>query len=309
MKIIDSCITCGKHEIDLLWLKLHLETEVDEFILIENRYDYHGRDKGYWLRDVMKEPMFLEFLGRVKIVELDKKFSDPSEEGRLDPGSYANAEWELRDASTQYILDKYSDEDRVFSSDVDEMIDFTDERRKDRLMRELKTDDPIQFDRVRYWLDYDMRSFRSFCDMVTPAFKVAHLKSGAAKLRDKKWVGRQVGNENNPLIFEYCNCFPLEGHYTKYFSSLHTQWVKHKIDEACQTGTWAKTGYQGPPNKGTRWDWFLRVKLHKNNSPLYVRENLAQLKTNLVPENYVENRIKLYGFDGNFAENQDFPEE
>ena len=308
MKIVDVSITCAEYEKELLYLKLILESPtIDEFVLVENRYDYHGRDKGFWLDTALKEDRFIPFLPKVKLIQIEKNWGDLNKENQLDPTEYHNAEVWLREVPTQYVLENFSDEDRVLVTDIDEVFDFTDDWRREKIIEELRTDDAIQFERIRYWLDFDMLSFRSKGDIISPSFKVKHLKSGLAKLSDKKWVGRLVENGDRPFAFEYCNCFPIEAHYRKYASSLHTFWVKDKIDDACLTGTWCKTGYQGPPDPNNRWDWFLRVELHENNSPKYVRDNLEQLKTNLVPKDYISNRLQLYGFNGLFEENKDFP--
>lgn len=309
MKIIDTSICCGDYEGDLIYLKVWLESQqVDEFIFTENSYDYRGIFKGYFLNDLFRQARFNHFRNRITVLQASKSLSITANHNSIDPPEFAQAEAHLREFATNYIVNKYSDEDRILLTDCDEMFDFWDEWRTNKVLGELSTDDCLQFERIRFWLDFDVLSFRSKGDIVCPSYKVKHLKEGQAKLSQKKWNGRLVENGNRPYAFEYTNCFNIEGHYKKYGSSLHTYWSKEKIDEACLTGTWAKTTYQGPPSKTCRWDWLLPVNLHKNNSPKYVRENLDILKTNLVPHNYIENRIKLYGFDGNFIENKDFEE-
>lgn len=308
MKIIDTVICCGDYESELIYTKVLLESpKVDEFIFIENAYDYRGNYKGYFLNRLFEQKRFDPFREKLTVFMEAKQFQ-ASNPNSIDPPEFATAEAFLREVPTGNIIDNYDENDRILLTDCDEMFDFIDEERTRRVLGELGTDDPIQFERIRYWLDWDMMSFRSKGDIVSPSFKVKHLKNGVARLSNKKWVGRLVENGTRPFCFEYCNCFPIEGHYRKYSSSLHTYWTKEKIDEACLTGTWAKTAYQGPPDRNCRWDWLLRVKLHENNSPQYIIDNLDKLKTNLVPDNYIENRLKLYGFDGMFPENKDFDE-
>lgn len=309
MKIIDSCITCADYEKDLLWLKVHLEhSKVDEFIFIQNRYDYHGRDKGYWLSTSISDARFDPYREKIKIISLDQKFSDPSQESKIDPQDYANAEWALRDASHEYLVNKYEDGDMVFSSDVDEIVDFSDEQRSARMIAELSKGGPIQFDRVRYIYDFDNIAPRSKFDMITPAFSIANLKNGQAKLRDKKWVGRQVENGKRPMIFEYCHVFTYEGYIQKHMSSLHTQWSIPKLDLALQTNSWPKTAYQGYPDLNCRWDWFEKIELNEDNSPQFIREGLdlwGLTHTNLVPENYKDIREIVFGRNPSFIANGD----
>jgi len=307
LKIVDCLIWNDAFEQDLLYLKLLLESNcVDKWYISHNHYNYHGEYKGDTLSPILQQFRFKSFLDRIQVVELNHKFGDPTLASRIDPGEYANAEWELRDAPfNQGCLDLLDDNDRVFSSDVDEMIDFSDEERKNRMLVELKTDDPIQFDRVRFIYDYDNIAHRSRFDMITPSFKIKHLRNGQAKLRDKKWVGRQVPNGIRPMIFEYCHVFGYEGYIKKHMSSLHTQWIEEKLKFAILTNTWPKTAYQGPPDPNNRWEWFEKIKLNDDNSPRYVREILLPNQENLVPQDYIENRIKVWGFNPTFTANGD----
>lgn len=303
MKIIDSSIYCAPYEIDLLYLKLLHEADyVDEFCIAENAYDYHGVRKGHTLRNLLStDNRFTLYRDKISVFELDRQYSNPEEASNLDPQSYAIAEWELRDAATSYLVNKYDDNDRVFSMDIDEFFDFTDPVRRTRIMEELNTDDPLQFDRVRYIYDYDNFAQRSTFDMICPSFKIKHLKNGTAKLRDKKWVGRQVGNLDNPVCFEYCSVFTYEGYISKFNSSLHTQWQLRELNEALTWNTWEQRGRLPDPN--CRWHWFQTIELNEKNSPKYIRENLNSLKTHLLNPDYVNNRIAKFGFNPTFKNN------
>jgi hypothetical protein len=185
-----------------------------------------------------------------------------------------------------------------------------DGRRRDRIFKELAVGDAIQFDRVRYIYDFDNRAFRDIGDCINPCYTVGHLRTGVAKLRDKKWIGRLVGNEGNPVCFEYCHVFPkIEDYIAKHMSSLHTQWSEEKLRDAVEFNYWPATKYQNHPDKNNRWHWFQKVKLHKNNSPLgFCDIKNINADTQWVPEDYIERRIKRFGFDGQFADSKDFPE-
>lgn len=307
MKIVDTSICCAPYESELIYIKLQLEhPHVDEFIFTENCFDYRGFNKGYFLADLFKQGRFDPFRNKITVLQANRNFGFGISDYNIDPPEFAQAEAFLREFATEYIISKYDDEDRVLLTDCDEMFDFIDEERTSRILKELNTDDPIQFDRVRYIFDFDNRAFRDYCDMVSPSFKVKHLKSGLARLSNKKWVGRQVGNDRNPMCFEYCHCFNYDGYIKKHMSSLHTCWTKEKLDEALQGNFWPATAYQRHPDNNNRWHWFMKVPLHKNNSPSYIRHNLEVLRTNLVNPDYINFRKEHYGFDGLFEESKDF---
>lgn len=314
MKIVDTTIFLAEHEAELLHLKLTLESFcVDEWVLIENHYTYRGEYKGPKLATLLQQERFAPFRDRVTYFSIHDNFSvpvgtyDPNKV--YDPKEFAEAEWKLRDAPTSYLLQKYNDRDMVFVSDVDEVIDFLDPWRRERLMYWLNKHETLQFDRVRYWWDVDCRAWRDRMDMVTPAFSIRALKAGAAKLRDKKWVGRQVQLETDdrgsarPYIFEYSFCFDRAGIDYKYGTSLHTKWSREAIDTSILCNHWTMRADERVSFQN-RFQWFERVPLNRFNSPQYVIDNYHKLKTNLVPDDYRERRKQVYnGFVANFPEN------
>lgn len=309
MRIIDSLIVNQLFELDLFYLKVLIESPcVDEFVVNECAYDYRGRFKGLvWKHAVSNDSRFDPYWDRITFNEINRNLSgiDPNSIGSsIDPPQCAVAEWDLRDAPIPYLLDKYSGRDRVFTSDVDEVIDFADVNRRDRLLTLLRSDRMLQIERIRFSYDYHVRSHRSAGDVINPCYQIGHLRRGEARLRDKKWLGDLIPVGDNPLVFEYCHVFrDREDVQRKHDSSLHTQWSRPKIDTAIDTATWPQTSYQGNPDRNNRWHWFEAVELHERNSPRYIRENFDRLKTNLVPDNYRENRLKRFGHDGVHQQN------
>lgn len=299
MKICDTAICCGPHELDLLFLKLTLEQEcVNEWVLIENEYDYRGRKKGYFLKEALKQERFGPFRERITVFAESFCLGRPDEEKGYDPQSYAEMEWRLRDAPTKYILNKYAESDRVLVTDVDELFDFSSPARRDKIFGAFKQHSgPIQFDRVRYIYDFDNHAKREEGDMISPSYTINDLRTGRAKLRDKKWIGELVRNEDKPAVFEYCFCFPYDAIWYKLSTSLHTLWDEDELRRSLRCNYWTQRG-GGQPDQNCRWHWFERVGLTPDNSPDYVREHFDELKTGLVPINYRENRLKEFGFKG-----------
>lgn len=308
MKIIDNIIFCDTYEKELLLLKLIIESPVvDEFVISECHYTYRGDYKGSKLQEIFDNDVrFAKFKDKVTIISISENLSDsnPILKKERDPKAYHFAEVRLRNAGTGHILNKYNDNDYIFVSDVDEIIDFSNIQRKERIISYLEHNCSYQFERLRYWWDFDNRTWREPLDMITPAFPVKDIRSGKASLDNKKWVGKPIPLGNEPLIFEYTFCFPYESVLQKYETSLHTQWIKEKIDDSINCNHWTMTSYQNI-NLQSRYHWFEKVELTTKNSPQYIIDNLYSLKTNLIPNNYKENRIKKYGISPSFKENVD----
>ena len=301
MRILDCCIFNNEFEKELLLLKLKLESPlVDRFIITECAYTYRGEFKGEILQKLFEnDSRFAEFMNKITVVTVPDNLSRVtahSLDGVIDPIPYAQAEIRLREAPTSYILEMFSDEDYIFVTDTDEVFDFQEETKRQQTRKLLDFGQALQFDRIRFTYDFDNLSLREKGDCITPAYRVRHLKDGTAKLSDKKWIGALVKIQDPPLLFEYCSCFSYEALVQKYASSLHTRWSEENIRLSVLTNTWTRTDYQRM-DFNNRYLWFDKVQLTEHNSPAYVRENLPKLKTNLVPDNYRENRIKFYGKD------------
>lgn len=309
MTVVDSVIVNDAHEADLLLLKLRLEWPVvSEFVINECHYDYRGRHKGgVWEGLIRTDERFAPYRDRITVNSIPENLSgiSPDQIGSaIDPPQCDQAERLLRNSPTLYLAGKYDDDARVFTSDVDEVIDFEDDYRRGRLLGLLGRDEPLQIERIRFHFDWNIRAFREAMDVVNPVFSVKHLKSGVASLSDKKWVGTPVPVGDNPLIFEYCCVFRNhQDLYRKFHSSLHTQWDNRLLDLSVECCHWPRTRYQGSPDPRNRWHWFERVALHERNSPKWVRDNLDKIRTNLVPTDYRTNRLKYYGHDGVHPQN------
>lgn len=301
MRIVDSFIFLAEHETELMLLKFILEQDcVDRWVAVENCWTYRGDWKGPKLEKILEDERFAPFRDRVSVVTISNNPCPTGLPAGVDPPQCAQSEWSLRDAAAEATFSGMSDSDRVIVSDVDEMVDFSEPARRDKVFGAFKEhgDGAIQFDRVRYWWDFSNRSWREKMDMVTPSYSIGDLRTGRRRFHEKKWIGAEVHNGDIPAVFEYSFCFPLDGVYLKYSTSLHTCWSKKRIDESIACNYWTKADYQADPSPGCRWDWMETVTLTERNSPRYVRENLASLRTNLVPDNYRENRLLRFGHDG-----------
>src|SRR5262249_35713713 len=99
----------------------------------------------------------------------------------------------------------------------------------------------------------------------------------------------------HPLFFEYTFCFPPEAMWRKLNSFIHDGYTKEDLEKALLTNHWVKAPARGERPGHQTYDWLETVELTEQNSPRYVRDNLARLKTNVIPPDYREHRKRLYG--------------
>lgn len=302
MKVVDCTIWNQPFEATLFWLKVVLESPlVDEFVVSECTHTYRGAYKGATaVRTITADSRLDPYRDRITVLTADYNLSGTTPEaidGQIDPPQCDQAERLLRELPTRYVLDKYGDEDRVFTSDVDEAFDCQDPARRDRLWKLLQDPSPKQVERIRFSYSPDIRSWRDNGDIVNPIYSVGDLRAGRVRLSQKKWVGELIPHGDDPLCFEWCCLFPDRAYvHSKFDSSLHTQWHPQLIEDSLDACHWTMTAYQGKPDPRNRWHWFERVRLTEKNSPAFVRENLDRLRTGLVPDDYRARRLALYGF-------------
>lgn len=289
MKIVNTFLFSEPHESTLLYLKLLLESPmVNEFILIENSYDFKGNYKGVFAENILKDEKFLPFRDKIKIVTLDQRLTG----GSAEKENFERENWQ-RTSPHDYICDNFNNEDLVLISDTDEMFDFTDSQRVAKFC-DITFNNPdkiVRIGRQRYWYDFDNMCF--YPKFTIPVVPVKYLRS------DKKhWKSRHQDDNsyycgNNPIAFEYSYCFAnLEQLMRKKNTYSHTGFTEDDVKRALRVNSWVRSPNRGETTGNCKWDYFEFVKLTNDNSPAYVRSHLQELKTNLVDPNYKINRVK-----------------
>src|SRR5690349_6138417 len=134
-KIVDSFLFSEPYEKELLLLKLQLEVNgIDEWVILENAYTLQGEKKGFHARKVLEsDERFLPYLSKITIIEKEYETKYLPRHVMLDQFSF-QAEHTQRDFAYDYFMDRYNEEDWIIISDVDEMMDFTDEKRYNELI-------------------------------------------------------------------------------------------------------------------------------------------------------------------------------
>jgi hypothetical protein len=298
MRIINTSRvwTNEESETRVLLLKLRLEDSgVDEWVFMENEYDFLGQHKGYVVKNLIEtDSRFAPYRDRITVLE-GSYDSGGIHERNIEARKHKawNAEYYLKDLAVPYLVDKYKDDDTwIAVVDADEMLDFTDSRRFDTIRRMLNTrDSAIALKMVRYWHDFDNWShLRGHLllrlGLIRAANSIVNVHS-----QDLHHVPPQ--GQDQLLSFEYSACCDIDQTLRRIQSGPFCYHLKEDLEDAFKCNYWAKARSVGevpvsPDAKSS--DWFEMIELTEENSPTYVREHLAELKTNNIDPNYRENR-------------------
>jgi hypothetical protein len=298
MRVVDTFLFAEAYEAELLLAKLHCESPVvDEFVLVESTHTFRGEEKGLQARALVGgDDRFAPFRDRLTVIE---------HAGRLFEGppcyeTYYENEERSRASVWPHVAARFSPRDWVLVSDVDEMVDGTDPARaaafRGHLAAHAGWGRALRFGHYRYWYDWDNRCY--WAGVVTPAAQVGAIRRGASTLRCRSrppagsW---DVPAGDRPLFFEYTFCFPREAMWRKLNSFIHDGYAPRDLEVALLTNHWVKAPSRGERPGQQSVDWLETVVLDEANSPKYVRDNLARLKTHAVPQDYREHRRRLYG--------------
>lgn len=199
MKIVDSFLFSEPYEKELLLLKLMLEDEgVDEWLLLENAYSLQGDYTGVHAQKIVEnDARFNKYKHKLTIISKEEKTEFLPKHKFLDHISYKAECWQ-RQLAYDPFMEKYSDEDWIMVSDVDEMIDFTDAERKAELLKELKNskDGLLKFPTKRYWYDFD-NEYKNIISNVMCTKK--HLAQSGKTLFEIRVDNRRVSKRNGKI--------------------------------------------------------------------------------------------------------------
>ncbi|WP_337286871.1 hypothetical protein [Candidatus Methylomirabilis sp.] len=300
MILIDTFLFSEPSEKEVLLTKLNLGSDlVSEWVLVENAYTFRGEYKGLFAEHLIASPEFDPFRSRISVISLEIAFpkvrpDDSDGDDLTFPSQYAQ-----RDSAMGHLLRRWSGQPDawVLISDTDECLDVSTPLKRHRLLRATRLgSDLLTLDRRRFWFDFDNRWFAK---RSTPLVRMSALaewvRAGESlgELRGRGILGNSAGGLNH-LLYEYSTCFDISGVYRKYDTVAHVGMLREDIDRALSCNHRPQFRIKGQQLGLTRDDWLERVKLTERNSPTYVRENFERLRTGNIPDNYVENRRRLY---------------
>jgi hypothetical protein len=192
-------------------------------------------------------------------------------------------------------MDKYSDDDWIIISDVDEMIDFTDAARKNELLNRMQHASPavLHVKTRRYWFDFDNEYSVMYG---IPMCTKKYLLETGKKLHDvrEQYHAKLRMKWKRIIGFEFSSCFGIDNITGKLNTFSHTGYNYADVMQALKCNH--RPVVQPYPQyvKNTKRYLFKTVRLTKKNSPLYVREHLHRLKTGNINPGYKKHRRENY---------------
>ncbi len=208
-KIVDSFLFSEVYEKELLLLKLILENDgVDEWVLLENAYSFQGDYTGLHAQKMLAgDERFYPYLNKIKIISKEEKTQVLPRHEFLDHLAFKVEYWQ-RNLAYEYFMENYAAEDWIMISDVDEMIDFTNNNRKMELYKQMNRakNGLLVVPTKRYWYDFD----NEYRPLIGNAMcNKAYLQNTGKKLHHIRKENRKVVKKGwkNLVQFEYSSCY------------------------------------------------------------------------------------------------------
>ncbi len=295
-KIVDSFLFSEPYEKELLLLKLQLEDRgIDEWLILENAYTLQGEKKGFHARKVLaSDERFVPYLHKITIIEKEFETKLLPKHVIMDEFSF-KAEHAQRDFGYEYFINRYSEQDWILISDVDEMMDFTDENRYNELISKMKLSQEglLKVPTKRYWHDFDNEYQVLIGNAVC---NKKYLVMNNKKLSQVRFENRCILRKGwkNIIQFEYSSCFDKEFILRKFYTSTHTGLGPEDMEKSLlYNHRPVSPAYINKVRKDKKF-FFETVKLTEYNSPAIVRDNLNKYKTHSLDKHYQKNRKAAY---------------
>lgn len=296
MKIVDSFLFSEPYEKELLLLKFILEDNgICEWIIIENAYSFQGSYKGLHARNLIESDVRFEpYRNKIKIISVDKPTDVLEKDKLLDDKSFKHEYWQ-RDLALDYFLENYNNEDWIIISDVDESLDCTDKNRFSELLSRATDikNNILHVSTKRYWFDFD-NEYKIIYGI--PMCRKQYLLSNNKKLHEVRVMFHAdlKMRWRNIIGFEYTSCFKIDEIIRKINTYAHTSLQVSELEQSLRCNHRTISKYYPVQIQNNKRFFLETVKLTRENSPQYVRDNLAFLKTNNIDKNYKENRRADY---------------
>ena len=287
--LVDTFLMADDSESDLLHLKFTLEDSgVDLWVIQENEYNLKGHKKGLYVEEILKEERFKPFLHKVKLIS---KSQNPLN-GDHESQNFQREGWQR--TFCLEMLHEVPLESWIIVSDVDEMIDFSSASRTQRFNDWITTQDSTCWvNRRRYWYDYDNACFLKDIRIPLVPMNLIAATNGSCIPQSRHFSDRSrtLGSFDEPVAFEYSYVMKSLDHlFQKKTNYSHTGFTRESVAGGLFLNCWPRSRARNEKLNLGQSDAFEMILLDESNSPKYVRDNLQQLKTNIVDPNYKQNR-------------------
>jgi len=286
--LIDTFLYSEPMENHLLWLKMYHESPyVDEFIIQENAYDFKGEYKGLFAEQTMSEDKFSEFRHKTKIISANNQFNPNDKRENIN---FEREKWQ-RSLCLEYIFNKYQDTNTgIIVSDTDEFFDFRSDWRLEKF-KELWNKNIRWYQRRRYW--YQMNNLCKLPSIRIPVMTLQDIKNKPnliAECRHFHQDNLTYTNWENPIAFELSYVF----HQWEDIRQKHKTYAHNDLDaeedvkEGLRLNAWIRSKKRNESR--SEYDFFEIIELNDQIAPKYIVDNLDKINTNIIDQNYKENR-------------------
>lgn len=295
-KIVDSFLFSEVYEKELMLLKFKLEDEgIAEWIILENAYSFQGEYTGLHARLLLdSDERFNPYKHKITIISREQPTKTLPKHEFLDEFSFQVEYWQ-RDLAYDYFMEKYSAEDWIMVADVDEMIDFTHEGRRNELYEKMHAaqNGLLQVPTRRFWYDFDNEYQQiignAMCNkkyLVDTGKKLHHIRQENRRVMQTGW--------QHMIQFEYSTCYQVDYMLRKQYTSTHTGFSLYDLKQSLRCNHRPVRGNETNRPKNNKKYFFETIPLTYENAPAYVVDHLAFYKTNAVDTNYGANRRNDY---------------
>jgi hypothetical protein len=298
MKIVDSFLFSEIFEKELLLLKFIVEDNcVSEWILLENAFSFQGDFKGLQAESLINsDHRFNPFRHKITIISESRETAKLKKDEVLDDQAFKVEHWQ-RNLAYQYFIDKYSDEDWIIISDVDESLDFSDTSRRNELLERMKNSNKgvLHVSTKRFWYDFD--------NEYQPVYGIPMCTKDYLKTTGKKLHNVRIDfhadlkmSWNQIIGFEYSSCFNMDEIFRKLNTNSHMAFSMDELKQSLRCNHRPISKARGITIQKNNRFFFSKIVLTESNSPKYVRDNFELLRTNNIDPLYKINRKKDYYF-------------
>ena len=316
MKFYCTFLFSDPSEFSLLTGKILTESDyIEEWIVVESSYSFKGEFKGLTLNNLLdNEPRLTLHRDRIHVLEISdnlietislknsafsileitarKAMNKNSQiiQRQLIERKFFEVEKLSRDFALSALKEIAKNQDWLFITDVDEVIDLHSDITRIELLRALKSTSLFhQIQRRRYVFDFDNLDPR-FRTVPLISFRMLE-KESSFRISDFRFINNGlVSYFSKPPVIEFSYCFDINSIRKKLDNFAHLSPPEQSIIRALRLNH--QLLYPGDPENQITW---FQTDLQIDNwLPKYFLENLSNLRTNLVDLNYESNRVEAY---------------
>lgn len=316
MKLYCTFLFSHPSEFNLLIGKVLTEADyIDQWIIVESSYSFKGEYKGLALNKLLDhEPRLALHRDRIHVLEISDnllesvylginafsvleifvrkalKKSTQFSQRQLIERKFFEVEKLSRDFALSVLQQIATNQDWLFITDVDEVIDLHSDVTRTELMRTLKSTALFhQIQRRRYVFDFDNLDPR-FRTVPLISFRLLEKDSGFRISNFRFMSNGVVSYFSKPPVIEFSYCFSIHSIMKKLDNFAHLSVPEQSIVRALRLNH--QLLYPG--DSENQVTWFQTDHQIENWIPKYFLENLSTLKTNIVDLNYESNRVEAF---------------